>query len=111
MRLPIVALTEGNVLLFGSVAAAENYIEPVDLDDYEVYDGEGSLLRATPRPGVVAVRLEVESGDEIHRLGLRAELIRFLVANPQLGRADESIFGLDLGDLIETVEEAVGYTR
>jgi hypothetical protein len=46
MRPPIIADNRGDVLVFDTVAAAESYMEPVDVrnDEYIVFDSEGRFL-------------------------------------------------------------------
>jgi len=49
MKLPIIADNRGDVLVFNSINSAECYLEPIDVrnGEYEVFDSNGALIKAT----------------------------------------------------------------
>lgn len=84
---PIIAVstgTDGDVLVFGTLERAIEYLEPVDVreSEYAVYDGEGRLLRASADSDAGPVRITEAERVPTHQDPLRRALVSLLAAQP-----------------------------
>jgi hypothetical protein len=84
MKLPIIANSHGDILVFGSIDYAQRYMEPIDVlnNEYDIYDSEAFSLRANvvkqgKRERVILEKVEppVQNLQEVERI-----LRRFLTA-------------------------------
>jgi hypothetical protein len=87
MQPPIIADNHGDVLVFGCVADAEKYVEPVDVKngEYSFFDSEGRQLSAEIVRSVLSekVRLRATEDTPTHQAELRDTLVGFLRAVPR----------------------------
>jgi hypothetical protein len=99
MRLPIIASSSGDVLIFETVELAQGYIEPQDVEDneYIVFDSEGRLLQLVLRTQDEILVEQVETIPN-HAAQLQQTLINFL---SQIGISKEWLQQASLEQLVE----------
>lgn len=93
MQAPIVIDDHGDLSFFSSVAAAELYLEAIDVEnkEYKAYDGRGRVLRlTTTRKGRnEVVKIEPTSRFQVEHL--RTQLANFLGNLSETFEKDESL--------------------
>lgn len=89
----------GDVDIFGSVAAAESYVEPADVDDDD-YIADASGATYTARPSGRTIRLEPTGHRDEFELRRRLEAL-LVPTDPDAARPDRSL-------LLESVIERYG---
>jgi len=97
IRPPIILDETGAIDVFGSIEAAESYMEPIDVEDnrYVAFDSEGRLLRILTTPNVT-----LEAAEEVpnHVEQVREILIRLL---RYCGSTDPDLSSLPLKELVQ----------
>lgn len=111
MKLPIIIDNFGDLLVFNSVEDAQNYIEPIDVQnkEYIAYDSEGRLLDIliiTEKPNRFSslvgkgeqIVLQPAESEPRHATELHNKLIHYFT---QLGEAPEQLSRATLTDLAQ----------
>jgi hypothetical protein len=99
---PIIVSESGDVETFESVAAAESYLEPIDVEKgrYIAYDSRGRLLQLIPTSPQVSIRAaEKDAG---HHRELQDLLIEFF---KRVGVSGDWLGQASLQDLVEKSSE------
>lgn len=93
MEPPIILDNRGDIYIFLTKAAAEEYMEPADVVDnyYVAYDSQGRLLHINVEKGCVLIRdgdVSTSHADELRRI-----LVRYLayMKMPAAGFAESSL--------------------
>jgi len=85
LKLPIIGSCHGDVSIFGSLQAAQSYLEPQDVEngDWKVFDADGYLLTLDIESGKYG-RREVVLGRSLDSKPSKEELRVLLVRHLQL---------------------------
>ena len=122
MRPPILLYADGSFDFFKSVAEAERYAEPIDVQNHEyvAYDSDGRRLELRVETEVVAglfglgkinrerVRIVPAEDTATHADELKSLLQDFL---PKLGGPPDSLHSATLQDLIAAGIQQMGLSR
>jgi hypothetical protein len=122
MRPPILLYADGSFDFFKSVAEAERYAEPIDVQNHEyvAYDSEGRRLELRVEEETVTgwlglgktvrehVRIVPAEDTATHADELKNLLQDFL---PKLGGPTDSLHTATLHDLIAAGTQRMGFTR
>src|SRR6266446_2055357 len=95
---PIIVSESGDIVTFESVAAAEPYLEPIDVEKgrYVAYDGRGRLLELMPTSTQISIKAAEK--DASHHRERRNLLTAYLES---VGVANDWVSGASLQDLVE----------
>jgi hypothetical protein len=114
-REPIIVDAKGDVEVFGSLAAAEAALEPIDVanEEYKIFDADGLLLAATIAIDGIHVRIVESSPPDRQPEELVSVLRRFVsrLGNDLTGIAEEEIWRAPLVKLIDVIAGLEPYRR
>lgn len=115
---PIIVYDKGDISVFSSISLAQNYLEPIDIPSYEVFDSQAkrlTLISKKIEKRVIGFRIKVDVVEIIDtndpkdcKEELRKRIIKFLsdvrdIAKIQL--TQEEMDQLSLDQLIKIISE------